>query len=256
MMLYPRVQHQSNFLFAHGQQAPFAHRVPRARPFAARHQLGIGFMTRVLIADDHGLIRAGLKATLEREPGITVCAEASDGQEALELIESTKPDLAILDVTMPRLGGFEALERIRESHPRLKVILLSIHGDAPFVQSALALGAKGYILKTGSITDVNSGVKAVAAGETYFSPAISREVVAQLYAPASDEKNPLVALSNREREVLHMIAEGSSAKEIANSLRISTKTVEAHRTSLMRKLKVRKATELVRYALRHGLIEL
>lgn len=213
-------------------------------------------MTRVLIADDHGLIRAGLKATLEKEPGITVCAEASDGQAALDLLDSAKPEVVIFDVTMPRLGGFEALERIRESHPQIKVILLSIHGDAPFVQSAVALGAKGYILKSGPITDINAGVKAVAAGETYLSPSIAREVVDQLYAPASDDKNPPVSLSNREREVLHQIAEGASAKEIANALRISTKTVEAHRTSLMRKLKVRKATELVRYALRHGLIEL
>ncbi len=213
-------------------------------------------MTRVLIADDHGLIRAGLKATLEKEPGITICAEASDGQETLERIEATKPEIVILDVTMPRLGGFEVLEQIRESHPRIKVILLSIHDDAPLVQSAVALGAKGFILKTGSITDVNAGVKAVAAGDTYFSPAISRETVAHLYAPAAGEKNPLLSLSNREREVLHMIAEGSSAKQIADTLRLSTKTVEAHRTSLMRKLKVRKATELVRYALRHGLIEI
>lgn len=213
-------------------------------------------MTRVLLADDHGLIRAGLKATLEKEPDITVCAEAADGQEALALLDTAKPDVVILDVTMPRLGGFEALEQIRETHPKLKVILLSILGDAPFVQSAVALGAQGYILKSGPIDDVCTGVKAVAKGGRFFSASIAREVLDQLYTPTEDERGPLVSLSNREREVLHLIAEGSSAKEIANALRISTKTVEAHRTSLMRKLKVRKATELVRYALRHGLIEL
>jgi len=161
----------------------------------------------------------------------------------------------ILDITMPNLGGLETLERLRVVHPNVKAILLSVHGDPPFVQSAVSLGAEGYLLKNGPATEVLEAVRAVVEGGSYFSPPVAKEIVEQLRTPQR-AGDPFSVLSTREREVLHLIAEGFSGKEIATRLEISTKTVEAHRTSLMRKLGVRKATELVRYALRHGLVTL
>jgi DNA-binding NarL/FixJ family response regulator len=208
-----------------------------------------------LIADDHGIVREGLRRLLESEPDIRVCAEACDGSEALELVEKHQPDVVILDITMPRLGGLETLQRLRAELPGVKVILLSMHGDPTFIQSAIALGVDGYILKDGLAGEVIAAVRAVMSGGSYFSPPVAREIVDQARAPRREGSEPFTTLSTREREVLRLIAQGMSAKEIAGLLGISTKTVEAHRTSLMRKLGARKATELVRYALRKGLVE-
>jgi DNA-binding NarL/FixJ family response regulator len=208
-----------------------------------------------LIADDHGIVREGLRRLLESEPDIRVCAEASDGSEALELVDKHQPDVVILDITMPRLGGLETLQRLRAEQPGVKVILLSMHGDPTFIQSAIALGVDGYILKDGLAGEVIAAVRAVMTGGSYFSPPVAREIVDQARAPKRAGSEPFTTLSTREREVLRLIAQGMSAKEIAGVLGISTKTVEAHRTSLMRKLGARKATELVRYALRKGLVE-
>ena len=209
----------------------------------------------VLVADDHGIVREGLRRLLEAEEDVEVVCEAGDGREVLDQVEKHQPDVVVLDITMPRLGGLETLERIRSKHPGVKVILLSVHGDPPFIQSAISLGADGYVLKNGRASEVVTAIRAVTKGGSYFSPAVAREIVEQLRSPKPAADEPFTLLSGREREVLHLIAEGLSAKEVATNLEISTKTVEAHRTSLMRKLGVRKATELVRYALRHGLIE-
>lgn len=200
-------------------------------------------------------MREGLRHLLEAEEDIHVCAEASDGREVLDEVEKHDPEVVVLDITMPRLGGLETLERMRSRHPGVKVILLSVHSDPPFIQSAISLGADGYVLKNGRAAEVVTAIRAVTKGGSYFSPAVAREIVEQLRTPRRQEDEPYSILSSREREVLQLIAEGLSAKEIGTELKISTKTVEAHRTSLMRKLGVRKATELVRYALRHGLIE-
>jgi DNA-binding NarL/FixJ family response regulator len=209
----------------------------------------------VLVADDHGIVREGLRRLLESEADLDVCGEASDGREVLEQVELHRPNVVVLDITMPRLGGLETLERLRAKHPEVKVVLLSVHGDPPFIQSAITLGADGYVLKDGRAAEVITAIRAVIKGGSYFSPVVAREIVEQLRSPKQANDEPFSLLSGREREVLHLIAEGLSAKEVASELSISTKTVEAHRTSLMRKLGVRKATELVRYALRHGLIE-
>ena len=211
-------------------------------------------MIQALIADDHAIVREGLRRLLDNEPDIEVCAEASDGREVLDQIGERGPDVVVLDISMPRLGGLETLERIRGQYPDVKVVLLSVHGDGPIVQSAVTLGAHGYVLKNGRVGEVVTAVRAVTSGETYFSPPVAQEIVEQLRAPDRG-RDPFSLLSGREREVLQLIAEGQSAKEIAVELKISPKTVEAHRTSMMRKLGARKATELVRYALRHGLIE-
>jgi len=209
----------------------------------------------VLVADDHGIVREGLRRLLESEHDLQVVGEARDGREVLDEVEKHQPQVVVLDITMPRLGGLETLERLRANHPDVKVVLLSVHGDPPFIQSAIALGADGYILKNGRAAEIVTAVREVMNGGSYFSPAVAKEIVDQLRSPKPAVAEPFSLLSGREREVLHLIADGLSAKEIGTELEISTKTVEAHRTSLMRKLGVRKATELVRYALRHGLIE-
>jgi len=209
----------------------------------------------VLIADDHGVVREGIRRLIEGESDIDLCAEASNGRELLDQVEKHHPDVVILDITMPHLSGLETLEKVRARPPEVKTILLSVHAEPPMIQSAVTLGADGYLLKNARASEIISAIRAVTKGGSYFSPQIAREIVAQIRAPRPARDEPFSLLSSREREVLHLIAEGLSAKEIAVDLSISTKTVEAHRTSLMRKLGVRKATELVRYAVRHGLIE-
>jgi len=209
----------------------------------------------ILVADDHSIVREGIRHLIERESDIKVCAEASDGRETLEQIEKNEPDIVILDITMPNLGGLETLDRIRSRHPAVKTILLSVHADPVMIQNAVSLGVDGYVLKNARTSEILAAIRAVIRGGSFFSPTVAREIVAQIRDPRPAVDQPFSILSVREREVLHLIAEGFSAKEIAEQLRISTKTVEAHRTSLMRKLGVRKATELVRYAVRHRLIE-
>ena len=212
-------------------------------------------MITTVVADDHGIVREGLRRLIDAEPDLDVCGEAADGREVLEEVARKRPDVVVLDITMPRLGGLETLQRLRSQHGDTKVILLSVHGDSSFIQSAVALGADGYVLKDGRAAEIVTAIREVMKGGSYFSPAVAREIVEQLRNPRPVDEDPFARLSAREREVLQRIAEGLSAKEIAVDLDVSTKTIAAHRTSLMRKLGLRKATELVRYALRHGLIE-
>jgi two-component system response regulator NreC len=212
-------------------------------------------MISVVVADDHSIVREGIRALIEGENDIKVCAEASDGREVIEQVEKHQPNIVILDITMPRLSGLETLEHIRSKHPGVKTILLSMHADPPMIQNAISLGVDGYVLKNSRSSEILAAIRAVVRGGSYFSPTVAREIVAQVRDPRPAGEQPFSILSGREREVLHLIAEGFAAKEVAVQLNISTKTVEAHRTSLMRKLGVRKATELVRYAVRHGLIE-
>jgi DNA-binding NarL/FixJ family response regulator len=207
----------------------------------------------VLVADDHGVVREGVRRVLENERDIRVCGEAADGEEVLAQIERHRPDVVVLDISMPGLSGLEALERVRARHPETKIVLLSFRADAPLIQTAVSLGADGYLLKSARGEEILSAIREVVRGGCYFSPPVAREIADQIREREGGE--PFSQLSAREREVLRRIAEGLSAKEIATALSISTKTVEAHRTSLMRKLGLRKATELVRYAVRHGLIE-
>jgi DNA-binding NarL/FixJ family response regulator len=209
----------------------------------------------VLVADDHSIVREGIRRLIEGESDIDLCAEASDGREVLDQVEIHRPNVVILDITMPEMSGLETLERVRSNHPEVKTILLSVHADPRMIQSAVTLGVDGYLLKNARSSEIVSAIRAVTRGGSYFSPPVAREIVAQIRDPRANTDEPFSLLTTREREVLHLIAEGLSAKEVAVRLGISTKTVEAHRTSLMRKLSVRKATELVRYAVRHGLIE-
>jgi len=209
----------------------------------------------VLVADDHSIVREGLRHLIEGEEDIDICGEAADGEEVLAQVATHRPDVVILDIGMPQATGLETLEKIRAKHPDVRTILLSVHADPPMIQNAVALGVDGYLLKNARPGEILAAIRAVTRGGSYFSPPIAREIVAQIREPRPASEQPFSTLSSREREVLHLIADGLSAKEIGVRLAISSKTVEAHRTSLMRKVGVRKATELVRYAVRHGLVE-
>jgi DNA-binding NarL/FixJ family response regulator len=213
-------------------------------------------MISILLADDHGIVREGLRRLLSAEEDFEVVGDVEDGHDVLEVVATSPPDVVVLDITMQRMGGLETLDRLRSEYAQVKVILLSARDDPPFVQSAIGLRVDGYVLKNGPASEIVTAIREVVKGGSYFSPAVAREIVEQVRSPRSGSPDPFERLSPREREVLALIAQGLAAKEVATELSISTKTVEAHRTSLMRKLGVRKATELVAYALRRGLISL
>ena len=207
------------------------------------------------MADDHSVVREGLRRVIEAEAGIEVCAEAANGNEALELIGRHHPDVVLLDINMPEMGGLECLGQIRSMYPRSRVVLLSIRSDTTVIDSAITLKANGYVLKDSRIDEIIESIRVVARGGTYFSQTLQPHLLTRAREPNPDMTEPFTVLSAREREVLCMIADGGSSKEIASALHVSSKTIEAHRTNLMKKLHVRKSTELVRYAIRRGLIE-
>jgi len=208
---------------------------------------------RVLLADDHTLVRAGVRKILEAQPGVTVVGEVADGAAALDALAQMPVDVLVLDLTMPGLDGFAVLRRARTLAPALKVLVLSMHADAEFVARAVRDGADGYLLKDSAVNDLVAAIQAVREGRAYHSPQIQRQLADLLRggAPAG----ALDALTDREREVLKRIAEGLSTKEIAALFEISTRTVETHRANLMRKLDVRSLAQLVRLAIREGLVE-
>ena len=210
---------------------------------------------RILLADDHALVRAGLRALLAELPGLEVVAEAGDGYEALELIREKKPDIALVDVSMPMRSGLEVAARARKDYPEVRVVMLSMHADAEFVRQALAAGAAGYLVKHADRAEFELALRAIARGETWLSPAVSKMVAAshtQRGQPRAE--GPFELLTPRQREVLQLVAEGLSTKEIASRLNVSVKTVEAHRTELMERLGIHGVAGLVRYAIRMGLV--
>jgi DNA-binding NarL/FixJ family response regulator len=205
---------------------------------------------RLLLADDHTLVRAGIRALLQRLPGVEVVAEAGDGREALRLIEDHQPDVVLTDVSMPGMNGLELVAQASRRWPAVRVLVLSMHGSSEYVLQALRAGAAGYLLKDAATAELEAAVQAVARGETYLSPAVSRHVVAG-YVRQAEGGDPLTP---RQREILRCIAEGKTTKEIARLLNISVKTVETHRTQLMDRLDIHDVAGLVRYALRCGLL--
>ena len=210
---------------------------------------------RILLADDHALVRAGLRALLAELPGLEVVAEAGDGYEALELIREKRPDIALVDVSMPMRSGLEVAARARKDYPEVRVVMLSMHADAEFVRQALAAGAAGYLVKHADRAEFEQALRAIARGDTWLSPAVSKAVAAshaQRGGPRAD--GPFELLTPRQREVLQLVAEGLSTKEIASRLNVSVKTVEAHRTELMERLGIHGVAGLVRYAIRMGLV--
>ncbi len=213
-------------------------------------------MIRVLLVEDHALVRAGLRALLERAGDIRVLGEASNGQEAVELTQSLKPDVVIMDIMMPRLNGIQAAEHIQNQKLSAKVLLLSMYSEEGLVHQALQSGAKGYVLKTSVSEELLEAVRKVALGETYLSAAVSSIVTESAFHPsASQSQNPLDNLSPREKEILQLVAEEHTSAEIATMLSISEKTVEKHRANLMEKLHVRNLAGVVRLAIKYGLID-
>jgi DNA-binding NarL/FixJ family response regulator len=207
---------------------------------------------RVVIADDHGIVRSGVRMLLERQPDIEVVGEASDGAEARDLAIREKPDLAILDVKMPKLTGLQATREIREQVPEVAVLILSMYDDDRYLFEALKAGASGYVLKTQADADLMAAVRAVEKGEPFLTPAAQQALIKDVLgenAVRSDDLTP------REQEVVKLVAEAHTNKEIAEILHLSEKTVENHRSNAMRKLGMRDRVELVRYAIRRGLIE-
>lgn len=211
---------------------------------------------RILLADDHALVRAGIRSLLEDLPGIQVIAEASEGREALHLIEMLAPDIVLMDIAMPGLNGLEATARVVEEFPQVRVIILSVHAREEYVLRALRAGAAGYLLKNASPTELEFAITAVARGETYLSPEVSKHVTEYVRRVDSEASSSLERLTPRQREVLQLIAEGHTTQEIAHLLNISLKTADMHRTQLMERLDIHDVVRLVHYAIRMGLVTL
>jgi DNA-binding NarL/FixJ family response regulator len=212
---------------------------------------------RLVLADDHQLLRAGLRSLLAKERDFEIVAEASDGRQAVELVTEHAPDLAILDIGMPNLNGIDATRQIRATVPRTKVIALSMHASAPFVSRMLEAGASGYLLKDSAYEELVKAIRAVLAGQVYLSPGITGVVVEDYVRRVAVAPQVAEAkLSPREREVAQLLAEGRRTKEIAGQLHVSVKTVETHRQHIMEKLNLGSIAELTKYAIREGLTEL
>jgi DNA-binding NarL/FixJ family response regulator len=209
---------------------------------------------RLLIADDHALVRAGIRALLESLDGLTVVAEAGDGRQALDLVKALRPDVLLADIAMPLMNGLELAGCVAREMPTTRVVILSMHSSEEYASRALQAGAVGYLLKDSGLAELELAVRAVARGETYLSPAVSKHVIAEYLGRTGGARPASGPLTRRQEEILRMIAEGQTTKAIARRLGISVKTVEAHRTQLMDRLAIRDVAGLVRYAIRTGLI--
>jgi DNA-binding NarL/FixJ family response regulator len=205
---------------------------------------------RIVIADDHGVVRSGLKLLLDRQSDIEVVAEAEDGIEALETVIAQKPDVVILDVAMPRMTGLQATHEIKKQVPDTQVLILSMHDDERYLYEALRAGASGYVLKSAAGEDLLDAVRAAARGEPFLTPSAQQTLIRDFLARGEQPE-----LTPREQEVVKLIAEAHTNKEIAGILHLSEKTVESHRANVLQKLGMRDRVELVRYAIRHGLVE-
>jgi DNA-binding NarL/FixJ family response regulator len=209
---------------------------------------------RVLLADDHALVRAGVRALLEGLEGVSVVAEAGNGNEVLELARAHRPDVVLLDISMPGLSGLEASLQLKQELPEIRVVMLSMHANEEYVLQALRAGAAGYMLKDSATAELGLALKAVMQGETYLSPPISKQVVEGYVQRVGTEQLGADNLTPRQRQVLQLIAEGHSTKEIAYRLELSVKTVETHRAQLMDRLRIRDIAGLVKYAIRNGIV--
>jgi DNA-binding NarL/FixJ family response regulator len=211
--------------------------------------------TRIILADDHHVVREGLRALLEAEPDLTVAGEAADGLTTVHLVERVKPDVLVVDVMMPALNGLEVTRQVVRRSPDTRVIVLSMYSDESYVMEALKNGAAGYVLKSSTRSDLVQAIREVMAGERYLSaPLSARAVEAYVERAKGTEVGAYDTLTSREREVLQLAAEGHTNAEIAARLSISSRTVETHRSAVMRKLGLRRQTDLVRYALRRGIL--
>jgi DNA-binding NarL/FixJ family response regulator len=218
-------------------------------------------LIRVLLIDDHELVRSGIKALLEKSEDIRVVGEAGEGHEALACIKETNPDVVLLDISLPGLNGLEVAAKARKDSPRLRIVFLSMHSNEEYVLQALKIGASGYVLKQSSTRELELAVRSAKKGETFLSPAISNTVVSDYMARLKGGNvkkpgaNPYEVLTSRQREILQLIAEGFSSKEIAQKLGLSINTIEVHRAYLMDRLNIHDIAGLVRYAIQTGIIE-
>ena len=212
--------------------------------------------TRVLIADDHGIVRTGLRLQLEQNPEFEVVGEASDGREAVRMAEELVPDIVIMDIAMPSLNGIQATSQIGKKNPQIGVIILSMHSDETYIMRTLAAGAKGYLLKENAEVDLFRAVQMVAQGKPFFSPAIANTLLEDYMRQMQQKglQDSYDLLTEREKEILQLLAEGRSNKEVATLLNLSTNTVETHRTRIMQKLNLHSAAEIVLYAVRKRII--
>jgi DNA-binding NarL/FixJ family response regulator len=211
---------------------------------------------RVLLADDHKLVRAGIRSLLERLPDLEVVAEASDGREAIRLVEEHEPQIVLMDLAMPELNGIEATRHLTKTFPKVRVLILSIYTDEEHVYQALRAGAAGYLMKGAATEELELAIRTVAEGETYLSPPVSKLVIMEYIRRTNVGFSSLERLSSRQTQVLKLIAEGKTTKQIALELGISVKTVETHRSALMKRIGVRDVAGLVRYAVKIDLVDL
>jgi DNA-binding NarL/FixJ family response regulator len=210
---------------------------------------------RVLVADDHTIMRDGLVALLNGSGECNVVAEAADGIAALEEAQRTRPDVAVLDISMPKLNGMEVVRRLTQELPATKLLVLTMHAEEEYVLHVVRAGAAGFLLKDSASSELLAAVKSLAAGRGYFGPHAAKVLAQQVQQPKAALDDPYRALTAREREVFHLIVEGLTTKEIARRLEISAKTAENHRTRVLEKLEARNTAELIRYAVRHGLLD-
>jgi RNA polymerase sigma factor (sigma-70 family) len=211
---------------------------------------------RILIADDHGIVRTGLRLQLEQNPEFEVVGEAGDGRDAVRIVDEMSPDIVIMDIAMPSLNGIQATTQIVKKHPQIGVIILSMHSDETYITRALAAGAKGYLLKDNAEVDLFRAVEIVAQGKPFFSPAIANTLLEDYMRQMQQKglQDSYDLLTEREKEILQLLAEGRSNKEVATLLNLSTNTVETHRTRIMQKLNLHSAAEIVLYAVRKRII--
>jgi DNA-binding NarL/FixJ family response regulator len=209
---------------------------------------------RILLADDHALVRAGIRTLLEKIPNVEVVGEANTGRQALEMVKTRLPNLVFMDIAMAELGGLEALPRITKDFPGVKVIILSAHANEEYVIRALRNGAAAYMLKDAATAELEFAITSVSEDKTYLSPSISRPVIDSYLKRVGGPLSPLEQLTPRQREILQLIAEGRNTKDIASDLDISVKTIESHRLQLMERLNIHDIPGLVRYAIRSGLV--
>jgi len=210
-------------------------------------------MTRIVLADDHAILRDGLSELIDRHEGLQIVGTAGDGRTAVQLCRKLTPDVVIMDVSLPVLNGIDATRLILESNPEIKVVVLSMHSDRRFVTEALAAGAAGYLVKSSTIEDILNAIHAVIDGQTYLSPQAATTVVSAYLGKEAEEDGTLYILTSRERQVLQMIAEGRRTNDIAEELALGIKTVESCRSQIMKKLNLKTVAELTKYAIRHGL---
>lgn len=212
-------------------------------------------MVSIVVADDHKIVREGLIRLLETREDFNVVGEASNGLEAVALILETQPDVVLMDINMPKLSGIDATRQLEKAGCRSKILVLSMHESQAYVEEVLRAGAAGYIVKNSASKDVHNAIDAVRAGASYLSPAITQQVVDAIAHPGESGRSGVFRLTDREREVLRLVADGLSSKEIASDLGVSLKTIDSHRSNLMEKLGIHKVSGLVRFAIRSGLIE-